>query len=203
MKENFTKVDLENLMVVEQRNGWRGVVIDDRIYSWDSKGNDLDSYNDDLTDTAQCLFGWPIFDADEAYDIVKVYEAKGKFVAGRATMEEIADFLRDGDTSNFELIWERKEKKEIKLTKKERAFLNSILLLSDYYKYIARDKDGELGLYMSKPVKGSLFNSYWVYEDRIMYTSNYKDITANTKGMFEFITWEDEEAYSIEELLKL
>lgn len=194
MKENFTKKDLKNLMVVEQRNGWRGVVIDDRIYSWDSSGNVLDNYNDDLTDTAKCLFGMPIFDADEAYDIVKVYEAKGKFVAGRATMEEIADFLRDGDTSNFQLIWERKE---IKLTTEERAFLNSILLVSDY-KYIARDENNKLFIYKTKPSKSGI---QWCY--CLLDKHGHKVITDQTEGMFEFITWEDDEPYSIEDLLKL
>lgn len=205
MNKNFTKADLTNLMVVEQRNGWRGVVIDDRIYSWDSKGNDLDSYNDDLTDTAQCLFGMPILEADKAYDIVKVYEAKGKFVAGRATIEEIADFLRDGDTSNFQLIWERKEKEEIKLSTEERAFLNSILLVSDY-KYIARDKECSayghaLWVYLAKPKRDSSNRWYPDYMKTPEAVKGGENITDCAKGMFEFITWDDE-PYLIEDLLK-
>ena len=204
MNKNFTKKDLKNLMVVEQRNGWRGVVVDDHIYSWDSKGNDLYTYNDDLTDTAKCLFGLHIFDADEVYDIVKVYEAKGKFFPGRATMEEIADFLQTGNTSNFELIWERKEKKDIKLTTEERAFLNSILLVSDY-KYIARDSKystfgNALWVYKEKPIR----DGYRWYPKRLDITipDTHTEITKTTKGMFEFITWDDDEPYLIEDLLK-
>ena len=192
MKEKFTKKDLKNLMVVEQRDGWRGVVVDDRIYSWDGKGNGLDGYNNDLTDCAVSLF------YGGKCDIVKVYEAKGKFVDGRANMKEIADFLRDGDTSNFKLVWERKEKKEIKLTTEERAFLNSILLVSDY-KYIARDKKCDaLWVFKAKPSKGS-FSCEWIYNPGDFHGA---EITDKTKGMFEFITWDDDEPYLIEDLLK-
>lgn len=194
MKENFTKADLKNLMVVEQRNGWRGVVIDDRIYSYDGPGNGFETYLDDLTDA-------PFLGIKEdTYDIVKIYVAIGveSRVDGRPTMNEIADFLQNGNASNFELIWERKEKKEIKLTATERSLLDAALLLD--YKYIARDEDGRLYLY-EVPLDGKDEDT-WTYTCAEKFVA-HKDVTEATKGMFEFIKWEDDEPYSIEELLKL
>ena len=84
------------------------------------------------------------------------------------------------------LLWERKEKLKIKLTEDEKAILRNV---PQYYKWIARDGNGVVCLYPDKPHKsktiwdscGALFPFH---------------------HLFQFIKWEDDEPYLIEELLK-
>ena len=86
-----------------------------------------------------------------------------------------------------ELLWEKKEKP--KLTEDEKVILRNI---DKDYKYIARDKDGAVCFHYVKPHKESYFWS--------SYNANYvSDLFPN---LFKFIQWEDDEPYSIEELLK-
>lgn len=89
-----------------------------------------------------------------------------------------------------ELIWKRKEPKEKpKLTEDEKVVLRNI---DKKYKWIARDEDGTLGFHFVKPHKEAYFWS--------SLEANYvSDLFPN---LFQFIKWEDEEPYSIEELLK-
>ena len=84
-----------------------------------------------------------------------------------------------------ELIWERKE--EPKLTEDEKVILRNV---PKHYKWIARDIDGHLYIYASKPKKGL---TIWVDTGLPMTTFDH---------LFRFIKWEDEEPYSIEDLLK-
>lgn len=86
-----------------------------------------------------------------------------------------------------ELLWERKEK--TKLTEDEKVILRNI---DKDYKYITRDEDGTLSFHVVKPHKEAYFWS--------SYNANYvSDLFPN---LFKFIQWEDEEPYSIEDLLK-
>ena len=84
-----------------------------------------------------------------------------------------------------ELLWERKEKP--KPTEDEKVILQNI---PKKYKYIARDKSGLIFLFSKKPSKCEYS---WI---------GYNDIAFPYYHLFEFIKWEDEEPYSIEELLK-
>ena len=84
------------------------------------------------------------------------------------------------------LLWERKEKP--KLTEDEKAILK--VLLKEKYKWIARDKNGCLYVYASKPEK---VITIWEGSGLPMMPFNH---------LFQFIKWEDEEPYSIEELLE-
>ena len=97
----------------------------------------------------------------EMFDIMKVYK----------------------DYTCKELLWERKD---LKLTEDEKVILRN---LPKEYKWIARDKNGCLYAYASKPKKGI-----------IMWESDGSMIPFD--HLFQFIKWEDEEPYSIEELLK-
>ena len=106
-----------------------------------------------------------IIDCDNGLDIMKVYE----------------------DYTCKELIWERKEKPKIKLTKDEKVILKNV---PQYYKWIARDKNDWLYVYASKPKKG------------ITIWENTGSPMMPFVHLFNFIKWEDEEPYSIEELLK-
>lgn len=84
---------------------------------------------------------------------------------------------------------------------KEKAFLD---LLLPEWKYIARDsKDNNMKLYAftKKPTKGMKF---WRIEN--MSLCDYVNISDSNKlfgNMFDFIKWEDEEPWSVEDLKKL
>lgn len=99
----------------------------------------------------------------KGFDIVKVYK----------------------DYTCKELLWERKEK--LKLNEDEKVILRN---LPKEYKWIARDIDGCLYVYASKPKKGI---TMWESDGLPMIPFDH---------LFQFIKWEDEEPYSIEELLE-
>ena len=93
------------------------------------------------------------------------------------------------DYTLTELLLERKETP--KLTEDEKVILRNI---DKEYKWIARDDDGLLCVYKEKPTKDDYdgwndsafsFASLWAFDN-----------------LFQFIKWEDDEPYSIEELLK-
>ena len=83
-----------------------------------------------------------------------------------------------------ELIWERKEKP--KPTEDEKVILRNV---PQYYKWIARDGNGVVCLYPDKPHKSK---NIW---------ESYYSALFPFHHLFQFIKWEDEEPYSIEELL--
>ena len=87
-----------------------------------------------------------------------------------------------------ELLWERKE---IKLTEDEKVILRNI---DKDYKYIARDKDGSLRIYINKVQKCD--NKAWWELTKCDYEN--LDIF---RHLFQFIKWEDDEPCSIKELL--
>lgn len=75
-----------------------------------------------------------------------------------------------------------------KISKKDRAFLNYI----KWYKYIARDGDGELYVYITKPKKG-LRN--WA-------GARFKSLTGLDIDL-PMVKWSDSEPWLIEDLKKL
>ena len=84
------------------------------------------------------------------------------------------------------LLWERKEKPKIKLTEDEKAILRNV---PQYYKWIARDGNGVVCLYPDKPHKSkTIWDSYGA-----LFPFHH---------LFQFIKWEDDEPYLIEDLLK-
>lgn len=81
------------------------------------------------------------------------------------------------------------------ITSREKNFLDA--LLSDC-KYIARDFNNDLYIYYNKP-RRSYMNESWTTDD-----SNYFYVSRNMYGnMFDFIKWEDEKPWLIEDLRKL
>lgn len=81
----------------------------------------------------------------------------------------------------------------MKLTKEEKAILKS---LNKKWKWMARDRDGILYFYNKKPIK---LNTIWNIED---YGYGFGDLSHLFKSKtFSFITWDDEEPTSIDELL--
>lgn len=81
-------------------------------------------------------------------------------------------------------------KRKPKLSETEIVILENIDKES---KFIVRDRDGELKLYTTKPHK--LENSWFDSWGEKMYFETFNHL-------FQFIKWEDEEPYNIEELLK-
>lgn len=92
MQKEFTKADLKDGMVVEERRGVMGVVLKDRILyedGWDS----LVSWKEDLRSNS-C----------DGFDIVKIYKIR---------IESIYELSNILDIENLELIWQRTETKRM------------------------------------------------------------------------------------------
>ena len=89
--------------------------------------------------------------------------------------------------------WLLEEHKEtIKLTLHEKCILES---LPNDYKYIARDKDGELYIYKHKPIKDQILWLLQTADDRECKLQLFNHL-------FKFINWDDDEPYKIEDILK-
>ena len=100
MKE-FTKSDLKNRMVVEYRNGYRRMVVDDRLAGINGSGH-LDNFNEDLTAKGQTS-------VSRELDIVRVYNRID-------TLDEIRR------VNSCNKIWERSEVKEVTMAEVEEKF---------------------------------------------------------------------------------
>ena len=109
--------------------------------------------------------------------------------AGKSDIFDIVKVYRDYTCE--EVLWERKKKPE--LTDVEKAILRNYL--SKGYKWIARDKEDYIYVYITKPL--TMSNTLWVSPYAYSYGC---DITF--ERLFQFIKWEDDEPYSIEELLE-
>lgn len=108
---------------------------------------------------------------DSRYDIVKIYE----------------------DYTCQKVLWQRKE---ILLSSDEKALLRC---LPKEIKWIARDEEGELWCFETKPFKASSdYADYWDYKPN---TSEAYELNV-FKHLFQFVKWEDDEPTSIEELLE-
>lgn len=86
-----------------------------------------------------------------------------------------------------EVLWERKE---IELTDDEKVILKNISR-NYFLKWLVRNKDGSLFAYRKKPTKSK---EAWTFECTMC---NFP-----FDNLFQFIKWEDEEPYLIEDLLK-
>ena len=80
------------------------------------------------------------------------------------------------------------KKKDPKLTEDEKIILRNI---PKQYEWIARDAGDSLCVYTKRPIKQM---SIWS-------TDGWMSPMALFHNLFQFIKWEDEEPYSIEELL--
>ena len=106
-------------------------------------------------------------------------------------------WLNCGDRKMMWALQEHVEKP--KLTKQERKFCE---LFEGKDVWIAKDKSGALYLYDKKPHKGKeLYDEIW----EANYHGNTMDgiVFKLAEMKFYFIKWEDEEPWSVEELLKL
>lgn len=78
------------------------------------------------------------------------------------------------------------------LSEAERVILENI---DKDYKWISRDRDKKLYIYTVKPSRSTLFNNWNLIEGKAGSMSTFNHL-------FQFITWQDDEPYNIEELLK-
>ncbi len=86
--------------------------------------------------------------------------------------------------------WLLSEYKEpVKLTRSEYSLLRHVYKL--YYKYIARDKNGDISLYLDEPDK-DLLTEIWHGKEYAFTLFN---------SLFKFVKWEDSEPTSIEYVL--
>lgn len=112
LKKEFTKSDLKNGMIVELRNGFRGIVINDNLILGNKLYSELLNYNDDLS-IKYNLNGNDL-------DIIKVYTAWSYM--------GFEDYLKD---DNLDIIWERQESKKMTLKQVEEALGYKIEIISN------------------------------------------------------------------------
>ena len=104
----------------------------------------------------------------------------------RSSRQESYDIMKVyKDYTLTELLWERKEKPQ--LNEDEKVILRN---LPKEYKWIARDLSGLVYIFIERPEKGQ---AIWYGCGKPMIPF-YR--------LFQFIQWEDEEPYSIAELLE-
>ncbi|MBQ8043091.1 MAG: hypothetical protein IJ272_02940 [Clostridia bacterium] len=95
---------------------------------------------------------------------------------------------------NCRVNWLKSEHKEpIKLSDAERIILENI---SEHYKYITRDANGNLFIYQVPPVK---IDKRWFCNLTSVHISSF----VMFNDLFQFIKWEDTQAYNIQELLEV
>ena len=107
MKNEFTKSNLKNGMIIQCKDGNIGFIMDNKIYFVGETGreiaygyDDLIYYNENLTYT-----NVEYLKEDDEYDIVGVWNNRGSLVA-----KEVARIVE-----NNEPIWVRKKKEECKV----------------------------------------------------------------------------------------
>lgn len=89
--------------------------------------------------------------------------------------------------------WLKEEHKEIpELTEAERVILKNI---DKKYKWIVRDANSSLWVWEEEPTKNNIYNDWDTID------SDYETLDAFIY-LFEFVKWENEKPYNIEELLK-
>lgn len=98
---------------------------------------------------------------------------------------------RDCGCNFSRMKWMLSEYKEpVKLTRMECSLLRHVYKLN--YKYIARDKDGDISLYLDEPDK-DLLAEFW-------HGKEYEFTLFN--NLFPFIKWKDKEPTEIKEVLE-
>ena len=120
-------------------------------------------------------------------------DTKGRYMY---TLDDYDEKLNNiSGSKNFDIVavyelsevWKREE---LTITDDEKVILRS---LPANYKWIARDKDSKLYVYLDKPEKCE-----YIWTDK----RNYSSLEA-LSHLFEMVKWDDDEPWKIEDLLKL
>lgn len=172
------KSDLQNGMIVECENGARYMVV-----------KNFNEYTPILSDeTRDVLMG---IDKDNNYMPLSKYNQDlrlnrkdifGYNIAKVGYPKHIGCPISD----DLKWIWERTT-----LTENEKAILKSV---NKQYEWIVRQRDGNLALYKDKPIKIENFGN-WVNEKGYYFFIPFNHL-------FQFIKWENENPYNIDDLLK-
>jgi hypothetical protein len=127
---------------------------------------------------------------DDVFVKLLVYKNDNKICEMEMDTYDLDDYALDIVETRFYNKWLEQEYKEpIKLTRNEKAILES---LDDKWKWIARDEqDNGLVVFPTKPKKEEAWWSGQGCWDLMLFNH-----------LFQFIEWSDEKPYSIEELLK-
>ena len=173
--KQMEKKDLKSGMTVKLRNGYIYLVVED-LLSNERFFDDLENYKNDLT----C-------EIEKTLDIVEVYQYRNSIY--NKPIHNLKTLL-DITNPNMKLLWKRQELP--KLSSVERVILEN---LDKQYKWVARDKSDELWMYNEKPLKRC---ERWNVEGY----ANVIPLQLPLPKLFTFVKWEDEQPYSIEELLK-
>ncbi len=169
------KSDLKNGCVVEVRNGNKYFKIDNTLINSNFRSwASLDFYNEDLTRREK---------DEKEYDIMKVNnEVENIFFDGcYRAISQVLDDKKDVWT------WVREG---IKLTDEEKEILKALKVLG--FNYIAKDECKLLYAYTKLPSKR--FDAWGGSGEKVY---RVEEIS------LDFIKWEDEKPYSIEDLLNL
>lgn len=173
------KQDLKQGMTIEIRIGTKYLLTDgvDHLVLTELESGTvydvLEYYNDDLEMSSAIAY---LLGVNKESDIVKVYS----------------------DHTMTNILWERKVKPS--LTVDEINLLRYIQRYHDLefdYEWLARDENGDLYVYGKKPEK---IGRGW--RNDLGGMLGYYTALRAFNQMFTFINWEDEEPYSISELLK-
>jgi hypothetical protein len=189
----FTKADLKVGMVVEIEREYE----DKDIY--------LAMVLPSKT-TEKCLSG-----EDDWFPVCSISD---DLTHGNAKITKVYDICKNNrnahkiSTLDRELIWKREE---YTITESEKKVLELL-----QYPWIARDEDGTLCAYSAKPIKSDCeYNHIWEYnseteeqakenmEDAIMLCNPYGYGNGAFPIKLDFITWEDNEPWHKDDLLKL
>ena len=169
MKE-FTKDDLRANDIVTTRAGSTYLVHDfnGELFAIRNQGYlAFGDYNSDLT-----------LKKGAGFDIVKVQRA-----------DEVYQLV-GGVWIDVPVIWERKEKEKTPLLSE--AEYHILKNSSTRWKWIARDRDGDLFLYENEPNKS---NVYWIAERGDIDLTVYNHL-------FPCVKWKDDEPWEIAKLLE-
>lgn len=164
VRTDFCLDDITDEMIIELRNGRIYLALGENFVRKEGYIKKSD-YDKNLKSSL-----------NSSWDIVAVYPPSRVYGYGFTGMLE----------PNSEPIWE--EKKLIEISEPERIILENI---DDKYRWIARDKDGDVCVYANKPTK----------KDDIWGGSSLVDLNA-FNHLFQFVRWTDEKPVNFREVLK-
>lgn len=167
----MNKKDLKNGMILETRKGTRYLYCEGvmrGLDEWDL----ISTYTDDL----KCI-------EFSHLDIVKVYEDTREY--------NLNTIFEHG---YLKLIWQRP--KPPKLSEREIEILKALDVIG--FKYIARDKGGNIFAYQPKPIKD---DDIWVFSGDVH--PDETQLFKLKRDLFSFVNWVDKEPTKISNLLSL
>ena len=131
---------------------------------------------------------------------VSSYDDNGDLVLNWVIASEIELFgnplLEDIAKTALKVANKMRINKNTLLSEDEKVILRNVD--REIYKWIARDKIGNLNIFERKPIKEDLIYVFGFWDDN----GGCSEELNAFEHLFQFIKWEDEEPYNIEELLK-